>query len=85
MLAIPKSTKSHSSVSQTSETDMSGVKRSYTQELMDFGITFGAHALETNHQTNPFLSPASGKCFFALLFFLEVQMFSFANIPNILD
>ncbi|KAI7809611.1 hypothetical protein IRJ41_012670 [Triplophysa rosa] len=56
---LPKSTKFHSSPSQTSGTDMGEVRISYTQELLDFGITFGAQALETNHQTNPFISPSS--------------------------
>ncbi|XP_016150541.1 uncharacterized protein [Sinocyclocheilus grahami] len=57
--SLPKSTKSQINLNQASETEMSGVRRSYMQELLDFGITFGAQALETNHQTNPFISPAS--------------------------
>ncbi|XP_048020218.1 uncharacterized protein si:dkey-181m9.8 [Megalobrama amblycephala] len=56
---LPKGTKSQINLNQASETEMSGVRRSYTQELLDFGITFGAQALESNHQTNPFISPAS--------------------------
>ncbi|XP_042629901.1 uncharacterized protein LOC109065048 [Cyprinus carpio] len=54
--SLPKSTKSQMNLNQASETEMSAVRRSYTQELLDFGITFGAQA---NHQTNPFVSPAS--------------------------
>ncbi|KTF71527.1 hypothetical protein cypCar_00047289 [Cyprinus carpio] len=57
--SLPKSTKSQMRLNQASETEMSRVRRSYTQELLDFGITFGAQALEANHQTNPFISPAS--------------------------
>ncbi|CAM4592382.1 unnamed protein product [Leuciscus chuanchicus] len=56
---LPKSTKSQMNLNQVSETEMSGVRRSYTQELLDFGITFDKQALDTNHQTNPFISPAS--------------------------
>lgn len=62
-LVLPKSTKSQMNLNQVSETEMSGVRRSYTQELLDFGITFDAQALDTNHQTNPFISPASGNMF----------------------
>ncbi|TRY84160.1 hypothetical protein DNTS_026055, partial [Danionella cerebrum] len=60
-IALPKSTKSQMNRNPdcVSEAEMSGVKRSYTQELLDFGITFGAEPLETNHQTNPFITPAS--------------------------
>ncbi len=54
-------------LNQASETEMSGVRRSYTQELLDFGITFGAQALEANRQTNPFISPASGNMFLVFL------------------
>ncbi|XP_026062522.1 uncharacterized protein LOC113045951 isoform X3 [Carassius auratus] len=57
--SLPKSTKSQMKLNRASETEMSGVRRSYAQELLDFGITFGAQALEANHQTNPFISPAS--------------------------
>ncbi|XP_051552986.1 uncharacterized protein si:dkey-181m9.8 [Myxocyprinus asiaticus] len=57
---ISKSKMSQSSLSLATGTEMSGVRRSYTQELLDFGITFEAQDLETNHQTNPFISPASG-------------------------
>lgn len=60
LLALPQSTKSQTNLNQVSEMEMSGVRRSYTQELLDFGITFGAQSLETNHQTNPFITPASG-------------------------
>ncbi|XP_051556304.1 uncharacterized protein LOC127442368 isoform X3 [Myxocyprinus asiaticus] len=56
---LPKSTKSQSCLSLATGTEMSGERRSYTQVLLDFGITFGAQALEINHQTNPFISSAS--------------------------
>jgi len=69
-LVLPQSTKSQVNLNQVSETEISGVRRSYTQELLDFGITFGAQALDTNHQTNPFISPASGNMF--LFVFLEL-------------
>ncbi|XP_065132453.1 uncharacterized protein [Paramisgurnus dabryanus] len=55
---LPKSTKSNGSLSQASGTDADGVKKSYTQELLDFGIMFGAQTLGSKHQTNPFISPA---------------------------
>lgn len=56
---LPQSTKSQMNQNQVSEIEMSGVRRSYTQELLDFGITFGAQSSETSHQTNPFITPAS--------------------------
>uniref|UniRef100_A0A8B9REH7 Si:dkey-181m9.8 n=1 Tax=Astyanax mexicanus TaxID=7994 RepID=A0A8B9REH7_ASTMX len=37
----------------------SGVKRSYTQELLDFGITFGAPDIQSRPPTNPFISSAT--------------------------
>ncbi|XP_066508462.1 uncharacterized protein [Hoplias malabaricus] len=37
----------------------SGVKRSYTQELLDFGITFGAPDVQNNPPTNPFITSAN--------------------------
>ncbi|KAL7842847.1 hypothetical protein SRHO_G00245360 [Serrasalmus rhombeus] len=37
----------------------SGVKRSYTQELLDFGITFGTSDVQDNPPTNPFITSAT--------------------------
>ncbi|XP_022534877.2 uncharacterized protein si:dkey-181m9.8 isoform X1 [Astyanax mexicanus] len=37
----------------------SGVKRSYTQELLDFGITFSAPDVQSRPPTNPFISSAT--------------------------
>ncbi|XP_030630408.1 uncharacterized protein LOC115812065 [Chanos chanos] len=54
---LPKSSK----VSQPHDSsgEVSGVRRSYTQELLDLGITFEGPAVQTNHPTNPFITNAS--------------------------
>lgn len=43
------------SQSQDGVGELSGVKRSYTQELLDFGISFGTPNLRRN-PTNPFIT-----------------------------
>ena len=58
-LALPKSSKSSQSLA--TREPVSVVRRSYTQELLDMGITFEEPVVRTHHPTNPFLSSASGR------------------------
>lgn len=44
-----------SSQSQDGVGELSSVRRSYTQELLDFGISFGGPNLQKN-STNPFIT-----------------------------
>ncbi|XP_031419004.1 uncharacterized protein si:dkey-181m9.8 isoform X2 [Clupea harengus] len=54
---LPKSSKSSQSLA--TREPVSVVRRSYTQELLDMGITFEEPVVRTHHPTNPFLSSAS--------------------------
>ncbi|XP_035384212.1 uncharacterized protein si:dkey-181m9.8 [Electrophorus electricus] len=54
----PKSDKDSQPQAASAE-ETSGVKRSYTQELLDFGITFGETHTRNNTPTNPFVTSAT--------------------------